>query len=166
MGRAKYCSRDCVIEAKSGKGHWHWDGGKSTFKCLQCGKKFEEYTFMEKRKKLCSRDCLYKWQETSLKGKNNPNWRNGISTEANIVRTSAEYERWKKTVFKRDDFTCQLCGIRGGDLNAHHILSFRDFPEYRLTVDNGITYCVECHDIVSSILAMGDTFQPLPRLNA
>jgi len=153
--------------AKSGENHWHWQGGKPTLICVICGKEFRYYPDKRRsERKLCSKACLNKWQETSLRGEDNPNWKNGISTEANLIRTSAEYERWKKTVFKRDDFTCQFCGIRGGDLNAHHILSFRDFPEYRLTVDNGITHCVECHDIVSSILAMGDTFQPLPRLSA
>lgn len=166
MGRAKYCSRECYYKANTGKEHWHWQGGKLTSICVACGKEFQYY-FDKRRgeRKLCSKDCLNKWQETSLRGKNNPNWKNGISTETNCIRTSKRYEDWKDTVFKRDDYTCQLCGIRGGDLNAHHILSFKGFPKYRLEVDNGITYCVECHEILTTTLSWGCVSQPLPHLS-
>lgn len=166
-GGAKYCSRNCAFKARRGENHPNWQGGKPTLVCIVCGKEFQSYLDRRrKERRICSKSCLNKWQETSLRGKNNPNWKDGISTENNIIRTSTEYERWKTMVFKRDDYTCQLCGIRGGDLNAHHILSFRDFPEYRLDVSNGITHHEECHDIITSILAMGDIFQPLPQLNA
>lgn len=52
------------------------------------------------------------------------------------------------SVFERDDYTCQECGdLAGGNLNAHHILPYKDYRgvEYSLNIDNGITLCEDCH---------------------
>ena len=61
-----------------------------------------------------------------------------------------EYKQWRTIVFQRDNYTCQMCGAKSGEgktiyLEAHHILSARDFPQLILDIDNGITFCRECH---------------------
>lgn len=56
-----------------------------------------------------------------------------------------EYKLWREAVFKRDDFTCQVCGVRGGRLQADHVLAWRDHPHLRYEVSNGRTLCTECH---------------------
>ena len=63
-------------------------------------------------------------------------------------RRCFEYKNWRKSVFARDDYTCQICGKRGVRLNAHHIKSYAYFPNLRFSVDNGITLCEECHKSV------------------
>ena len=60
-------------------------------------------------------------------------------------RRCEEYKEWREKVFARDDYTCCNCGERGRRLNAHHILSYANFPELRYDVENGITLCEECH---------------------
>lgn len=60
-------------------------------------------------------------------------------------RQSKEYKEWRTAVFKRDGFKCQICGQVGGELNAHHIKHFKDYPAERFKVDNGITLCGKCH---------------------
>ena len=60
-------------------------------------------------------------------------------------RHSGEYANWRKAVFERDKYTCQLCMNKGGVLNAHHIKRYSDFPQFRYDVDNGVTLCKRCH---------------------
>lgn len=83
-------------------------------------------------------------------GSNNPNWRGGIYPENLRIRHSVEMKRWREEVFKRDNFTCILCGRKRkiGDrvvLHADHIKPFAKYPKLRLIVENGRTLCRECH---------------------
>lgn len=63
----------------------------------------------------------------------------GVSTEEMLLRASPEYIQWRTAVYKRDNYTCQHCGVKGGRLEAHHIKSFAEYPELRFDVGNGIT---------------------------
>ena len=63
---------------------------------------------------------------------------------------------WSRTVFEKEDFTCQLCGQRGGKLNAHHLNAWNAFPEQRFDLDNGVTLCVDCHKEFHKMYGRGD----------
>lgn len=56
-----------------------------------------------------------------------------------------EYRKWRIGVLRRDNWTCQECGRRGGLLQAHHIKSWVDYPELRYEVSNGKSLCPQCH---------------------
>lgn len=60
------------------------------------------------------------------------------------------YKAWRTKVFKRDDYTCQRCLVRGGELEAHHIKQWALYPSLRFITKNGITYCKACHKIIDS----------------
>ena len=60
-------------------------------------------------------------------------------------RNTKEYKQWREAVFRRDNYTCQICGQVGGKLNAHHIKRYRNAIDARTDIDNGITLCEECH---------------------
>lgn len=60
-------------------------------------------------------------------------------------RNSPEYNEWRNSVFQRDNYTCKMCGTKGGKLNAHHIELWSKNDDLRFSVDNGITLCVDCH---------------------
>lgn len=79
-------------------------------------------------------------------GEKNPSWNPNLTDEERITkRNYPEYHEWRTAVFERDSFTCQICGQRGGKLQAHHVESYRDNPDLRTTISNGITLCKKCH---------------------
>lgn len=81
-------------------------------------------------------------------GKNHPNWKGGISTEQDKERKTNDYIAWRKSIYKRDKWTCQDCGQINGDINAHHIIPWRDCKNTSLAtnINNGITLCKKCHN--------------------
>ena len=90
---------------------------------------------------------------TGFVGEKNPNWRGGVTKENEKIRKSIEYKQWRISVFKRDNYTCQICYKKKGIiLNADHIKQFALYPELRFDVDNGRTLCLECHKQTDSYL--------------
>lgn len=110
-------------------------------------------------RRFCSIRCVVDWRESEYdngkqrvpsthifpKGSDNPNWNGGSTTEAQKIRKGARYKNWRKQIFKRDDYTCQICLKRGGDIEADHIKQFAYHPELRFDVNNGRTLCKKCH---------------------
>ena len=72
----------------------------------------------------------------------------GISGDRERAMSTTKYKNWRKAVFERDDYTCQRCFKRGGNLEVHHKQPWRDYPELRFDLENGQTLCVECHKAV------------------
>jgi hypothetical protein len=85
-------------------------------------------------------------------GDKNINWKGGITPINVKIRDSIDYEEWRKSVFERDLYTCQICYEIGGKLNADHIKPFSLFPELRLDLSNGRTLCEDCHKKTPSYL--------------
>lgn len=59
------------------------------------------------------------------------------------------YDKWRRTVRKRDGYKCQwsFCNCRT-DLETHHILEWSSFPHLRYSVNNGITLCKTHHKMI------------------
>ncbi len=62
------------------------------------------------------------------------------------TRNEVEVREWRKAVFLRDDYTCQVCGAIGVKINAHHLESWAKAPSLRYEVNNGVTLCASHHD--------------------
>lgn len=79
-------------------------------------------------------------------GKNTYNWKGGTyNCEKVKFRKTYEFKEWVKAVYKRDLYTCQICGQVSGNLNAHHLDGYNWAIDKRVDVDNGITLCADCH---------------------
>ena len=102
------------------------------------------------------RDTKFK---KGMNGPLSPAWKGGTTKLQMAVRTCEEYLLWHNKVFKRDDYTCQLCNKQGCYLEVHHkkplatILKEKDIIDFKsakkckelFDVKNGITLCLDCH---------------------
>lgn len=101
-----------------------------------------------------------------FRGEKSPLWKGDHVLHERTERSLPEYRDWRKSVFIRDKYTCQCCKAKNGHgkyirLEAHHIKNWKDYPELRLNVDNGITLCANCHIMFHSIYGkkMNNEFQ-------
>ena len=94
-------------------------------------------------------------------GENSLHWKGGLTPLKNRIRSSNSYKKWILSVFKRDNYTCQICKTRGIKLNVHHKDGFKKIMEENniktlkdalsceklWNIDNGITFCRTCHKL-------------------
>jgi hypothetical protein len=95
-----------------------------------------------------------------LSGEKSHLWKGGITDLQKQIRTCLKYKIWRKTIFQRDDYTCQECKKRdGGFINADHIImlafliqkhNIKNLEEaLRCSelwdINNGRTLCIDCH---------------------
>ena len=133
-----FCDRNCMANyMKTGE----------TVKCYVCGKEFYKIKSQIDRseKHFCSEKCKCEHQ-TTLRGELSPQYNPNLTDEERIVnRDYIEYTEWRNKVFERDNYTCQKCGKRQGDINAHHLNGYHWYKEGRTDVNNGVTLCSYCH---------------------
>ena len=95
-------------------------------------------------------------REKALRGAEAPGFIDGKGVERRGIRASADLKRWRFDVYQRDGFACVHCGDdTGGNLNAHHIKPFADFPDHRFDVRNGVTLCEGCQLLAHSLPLWG-----------
>lgn len=84
----------------------------------------------------------------ALKGNLNHNW---IKDRTKLVKNEKKhldgrYREWMKSVKNRDNWKCKIANINcKGRMEAHHILDWKNFPELRYEINNGITLCHAHH---------------------
>jgi len=88
--------------------------------------------------------------------------RNGWSSwDGEILETAKDDKEWHLMVCHRDHFICQVCGMPFGAgmyfeegknqfVCGHHLKRKGAHPELRLTVSNGKTVCLPCHNKIHS----------------
>ena len=94
------------------------------------------------------------------KGDQNPNWNPNMDPEdRNVIRKfDPKYREWKKLVKERDNWTCQITGIKcsyKNPISAHHIWSWADNRDLRYDIDNGITLNKYIHKLFHKTYGYG-----------
>lgn len=114
--------------------------------CQYCGKKFENRNRNYKQK-YCSVICgiLAHPEKTENLIKHRGNKPRTYYLRHRDKHGSILDREWRIKVFERDNYICQKCGQKGRKLEAHHIKGFKDYPELRFDIDNGLTLCKKCH---------------------
>ncbi len=80
------------------------------------------------------------------KGSDHWNWKGGTSTDINKRINDLKWKEIRKIVYKRDNWTCQICKVRCRNnvlIQCHHIIPYRISEDNSL--ENLITLCASCH---------------------
>jgi len=140
-----------LVNMKYKKGHPQYNTGRTHFKKGQISPRKGIVLSDEIKEKISlSKRGQVSWNK-GLKGyksgKENCNWKGGITPINKLIRKTKEYKEWSISVYKRDRYICQDCGIKcqAKNIVAHHIKPFADYPESRFDIDNGVTLCRSCH---------------------
>ena len=145
VGTAKFCSYACRGEWRAanwlGDKHPGWKGGDREKPCVQCGKPiaFDRPAVYGSRK-FCSKACA-KLGQKRYSGEGHPLYK----ADSRRRRRCGKHASWSRAVLGRDNATCQHCGARGVEMHAHHVKPYRDYPDLRWDVANGLTLCHACH---------------------
>lgn len=140
----------------------------------------ESYYIRTGRKKFCSKKCLGKANSQRMKGispswlntpetiakisktktgqpntsKGKPRYHTRVENNKTNERKKAmariEYKLWRISVYERDNYTCQMCNIRGKAMHADHIIPWSVSKALRYELNNGRTLCIECHETTDS----------------
>ena len=81
-------------------------------------------------------------------GKNHPKWiKDRTKLKIGKIKSyNTQYKYWMLEIKRRDNWKCRIQNQDcRGHLEAHHILPWRDYPELRYEINNGITLCVFHH---------------------
>lgn len=157
-----YCSYQCSNKGFSiyYSGNNHPNFLNTHTNCSHCNKEIyrKRAVLLSHKVFFCSVDCERKWKSKNTRGENHPRYNPDMTEEERIKdRLIPEYYDWRLSVFERDNYTCQVCmDNRGGNLNAHHLNSYKWDVENRTNVNNGITLCEKCHIEYHSIYGRGN----------
>lgn len=143
-----------ILISDTGKRH---SGGSAIWlvKCY-CGNLFE--TRPARIKSGVTKSCgCYQKKLASERAKNkigplHHNYNPNLTEEDRLgKRDFTPAKEWKKAVYKKDNYTCQICFDKPNKLNAHHLDGWHWCKEKRFDIDNGITLCIKCHKDFHSI---------------
>lgn len=93
------------------------------------------------------------------------NWQGGITPVNRLIRHTPEYNNWRKEVYKRDYWTCQMCWKKQKRPVAHHLKSFEEYPDLRFEINNGITLCRSCHKKIHTLIGAETRFKKGTNIN-
>lgn len=130
-GFDRFCSKNCFHKYQISK--------QAIVICKTCNKEFSVWqsTIKFGGGIFCSKECSYL---DKVKPTNE-------TIQLRRLRLRSEFSRWRKAVYCRDNWTCQMCKKRGGKLNAHHIIAISADSSLIYEVSNGITLCPKCHKV-------------------
>ena len=127
---------------------------------LGVGRKHTKET-RDKIRRIALMDGRVPWGKGNLPywkgvtGSDHPAYKGGFTPERQAVYSSPEWATAVKTVWARDNATCQKCGAKHntetnrGSFHIHHLKSFQ-VAELRTEPSNLVLLCKQCHLFVHS----------------
>lgn len=145
--------------------------------CLYCGTRFFVKPGHGRNRKFCTQHCSTIYNGPAIgeilsqrEPCEHPNWKGGITPLNDVIRHSEKYSEWRGFVLQRDDYCDWFSGIRGGDLEVHHIIPFHKLlKKYKIKsfidalnceplwdTNNGITLSKSNHAAYHDMWGLGD----------
>jgi len=119
-------------------------------KCMYCDRWYKpSYTSVQRKinainGKITGERNLYCSDECK---KTCPTYRQILYPKDYKINTSREVQpELRKLVLKRDNYTCQKCGVTNTELHCHHYEGVEVNPVESADIDQCITLCKECHN--------------------
>lgn len=151
-----------VKDTSKMKGHVPWSKGKTGVYSEETIRKIREaslgnknllgYRFSSESKIKMSKSHIGKKRlPHSEETKKKIGLANRIQDRTKLVinekkHLDGRYREWMFGVKNRDNWACRIADINcEGRLEAHHILNWKDYPELRYEINNGITLCHAHH---------------------
>ena len=105
---------------------------------------------------FCSLECMGEYQKKNRKGKNNPNYKDGMASWQKFGRrpiyTPLHFracKKYRKAFIEKEGYErCEVCGRSNLPTHVHHIYYASRFPKHENLHDfrNLIMVCVQCHN--------------------
>jgi len=140
----KFCSSECYNKSKN---------GKTKVNCNVCNDTVEYYNHRIKKQEnfYCSQECRSKQLSDNWKGKNNPNYKDGV-----YDNFGSNWKKAQRQVRNRARGMCEGCGkskkLNGRKLDIHHIIpryyfieSEKHCVEDSNKMNNLVALCQSCH---------------------
>ena len=132
-------------------------GDKTTWKCkCDCGNEVDVRTTHLISNAIRSCGCI----RDELVGENHPTYNPGKTNEERLKKRyilgKHTLDEFRNKVYRRDEYTCRVCGQVGETLNAHHLDGWNWAKDKRFEVSNGVTLCEDCHNEFHSIYGKGN----------
>lgn len=125
-------SQACMGEKNGHYGKHHSIEARRKIAAAHRGKKRKPFSEETRRK-------MGEWQ----RGSKHYNWKGGLSENSQKQLAIRQWNKIRYNVYKRDNYTCQSCGISGIGMCAHHIIPWEISKDDRL--ENLMTLCISCH---------------------
>jgi 5-methylcytosine-specific restriction endonuclease McrA len=151
---SKFCSQSCRakmnLKINDEKLYAH---SRNNIQCLNCGIEMVVTDGNLDTMNFCSIECMgnYYSEFELFSGEKSGTWNGG-----KIEYKGKNWLNQRRKARKRDNYTCQKCGIKeedfGKELSVHHIVPFVKFADYKKanSLDNLICVCEDCHRKIHS----------------
>lgn len=139
-------------ELRVGENNHNYKGGEVKLNCVWCGEEFnkERKSYNVAKNKgientlACCKEHAYLYRRKITREKEELR----LIEENGFIPRVSDYGlllEWTKEIFKRDNYTCTVCGAKRGSKHGHHLHSYLAHPELRYDVNNGVLMCKDCH---------------------
>jgi thymidylate synthase (FAD) len=89
-------------------------------------------------------------------------WKGGVSSDRTLI--GAWTRQIAPQVHEKFDYICQSCGVRGGELHAHHLVPVFADLALAYEFENLVSVCKDCHETIHGQHlegAFAQNFQPI-----